>query len=225
MALRVRIDPVERATVASVTGETLQLRQQVAAAFARDGIEDAKRTNQRVLGRVPPYTVTVDGRQGAPLESVDPDRGTIEVEFELFADLLGWIGETLVERSPKRSGRYRRGWTLFADGVEVATGGSIPPAEKYVFVNLEPYSRKIEIGKTESGRAFVIQVPNRIAERTAKDARSRFGSQAKIVYGFESVQSGGAISRWAGAKRGGRRNRGREWLTRQPAIIVYPKER
>jgi hypothetical protein len=224
MALKVKIDPVERVTAATVLGETVAIRKAAAAQFARDGIEEAKRTNRSVLGRVPPYSVTVDGREGAPLDSVNPDRGSIDVEFELFVDLLVWIGQTLVERSPKRSGRYRRGWALFADGIEVPIDASIPPADKYVFVNLEPYSRKIEIGRTHSGRAFVIQVPNRIAERTAKDARSRFGNQAKIVYGFESVQSGGAITRWARSTRSRRRRR-RDWLTRQPAVIVYAKER
>ena len=51
-----------------------------------------------------------------------------------------------------------------------------PLASEYVFLNTVPYARKIEIGKTESGRDFVIQVPNRIYERTANDAQARFGN-------------------------------------------------
>src|SRR5690349_20026663 len=119
MPLAIKIDPVERVTTAVVLGDTYALRQQEAAAFARSGIADARALNQRVLRRVPPYTVTVDGREGVALESVNPDRGEIIAEFEWVTDLLVWIGQTLVERSTRISGYYQRGWTLFADGVEV----------------------------------------------------------------------------------------------------------
>lgn len=226
MPVTIKIDPAERVTVASILGETLRERQVAAAAFARQGIAEADAINRTVLGRTPPRTITVDGREGAALDSVNPDRGTILVEWELVTDLLEWIGDELVARSPKLSGRFRESWTLFADGIETPLGGVIPPADKYVFVNLQPYARKIEIGKTKSGRNFVIQVPNRIAERTAKDARRRFGNQAKVMFGYESVQAGGAINTWASGTRSGGKRRGRarkDWLTRQPAIIVYMK--
>lgn len=235
MALRVKIDPVERFTEASVRADlALPEQKREVAAFVSEGIAEADQTNARILGRVPPRTITVDGRPGAALDTVNPDGGSIIIEWELTEGVLRWIAVELVNRSPHISGRYQRGWTLFADGVEVPIGNVIPNAEKYVFVNLEPYSRKIEIGKTKSGRAFVIQVPNRIAERTARDARSRFGNQAKILYGFESIQTGGAVTSWArsGSGRAWARARSHrrealhhEWLTRQPAIIVYPNQR
>jgi hypothetical protein len=69
-----------------------------------------------------------------------------------------------------------------ADGNEVTPGGAIPQATQYVFVNEQPYAHKIEIGTTESGRAFVIQVPNRIYERVANDAMSRFEKIASIIF-------------------------------------------
>ena len=131
-----------------------------------------------------PLTVTVDGVPNAPLETVDPDGGSIIAEWDILVDgLLRWIAEQLVARSPVVSGAYRRGHTLYVDGTEVPIGGDIRPsadAEEYVFLNPVPYARKIEVGKTKAGRAFVIQVPNHIYERTAKDARARFGNQAKI---------------------------------------------
>ena len=60
----------------------------------------------------------------------------------------------------------------------------------YTFVNVTDYARKIEVGKTESGRDFVVQVPNRIAERTAKDATKTFGNVAKIRSVWISLQGG-----------------------------------
>jgi hypothetical protein len=151
------------------------------AQFARKVIADVDATNRTVLGRIPPPIVTVDGSRSGSLEGVKLDGGVITAEWEVIGDVLVWIGETLRERSPiGPSGHYRDAHTLFADGVEIPIGLQVPPAREYVFLNPVPYARKIEIGKTKAGRDFVIQVPNRIYERTATDARARFGNVAAI---------------------------------------------
>jgi hypothetical protein len=111
-------------------------------------------------------------------------------------DPLVWIAKRLRERSPVLSGDYRDAHILFADGKEVGTaadviaGMEVPAADVYAFANTVPYSRKIEIGKTKDGRDFVIQVPNRIYERTANDAKGRFSSIAVIEFGLRGVISG-----------------------------------
>lgn len=181
MAVKTRIDSVSR-DIGLIVNETLSpaAQRRAVADFARQEIAEADATNKRILGRVPPRTTTVDGRQGASLESVKVSGGTIITEWEIVSDVLVWIGDTLRERSPVVSGDYRKGWTLLADGQVVDEGGEVPVAEVYTFVNIVPYARKIEVGKTDSGRDFVIQVPNRIAERTAKDAAARFGNIARI---------------------------------------------
>lgn len=195
MPVRARIDPVERITEAQIRADLLLPEQKRAAAdFVRAGIAEADATNQRILGRIPPKTITVDGRRGAALESVNPNGGDVIVEYDVFVDVLRQIADMLVERSPVVSGAYKRGHTLFADGREVPLGGNIPLADEYVFINSVPYARKIEVGKTKSGRAFVIQVPNRIYERTAKDAKSRFGNSADISFGYRQAQGSSATS-------------------------------
>lgn len=190
MAVRTKIDPIAndiRLIVSDLLSPEAQSR--AVADFARGEIATADDTNRSILGRFPPKVVTVDGNPGAALETVKPNGGVIVAEWEIFSDVLIWIGQTLRDRSPVGpSGDYRDGWTVLADGVEVPHGQEIPPAEVVTFVNTVPYSRKIEIGKTESGRDFVVQVPNRIAERTAKDAASRFGNVAKIRSVWISLQ-------------------------------------
>jgi hypothetical protein len=187
MALRVRIEPVQKSVEATIRADLEPAAQKkAAAAFARAGIDEASATNRRILGRDPPLTITVDGHKNAPLESVNPDGGTIIAEWELVEGLLQWIADELVARSPVISGAYKRGHTLFADGIEVPVGGTIPPSDEYVFINLVPYARRIEVGKTKAGRDFVIQVPNKIYERTQKDARARFGNQASITLSYRS---------------------------------------
>lgn len=227
MGFSVKFDPVEKITSVDVRNDISEPEQQKAAAdFVKAGIEEAKATNRSIFGAVPPYTVTVDGNQNASLDSVNPDGGTVIVEFELVGEVLQWIAETLVERSPVISGDYKRGHTLYADSVEIDPFGAVPQAEQYVFTNSVPYTRKIEIGKTKSGRDFVIQVANRIYERTAEDAKAKFGNQAKIRFAYQSLQ-GGAVGKWAAspsaqrlASRHKRRTKSTAWLTNQPAIIV-----
>ncbi len=162
-------------------------RSAAVAGFAREKITEAEEQNKRILGRIPSRKHWVDGRPEAPLESVNPDRGKIVVEFELIEDVLRWIGEELVQRSPYESGDYQKAHTLFVDGKEVEPGGQIPFGDEYVFTNMLPYSRKLEIGKTKTGRDFLVSVPNRIYERTAKDARARFGNVAKILFTYRGI--------------------------------------
>jgi hypothetical protein len=187
MAVRTRIDSVAT-DISLIISDMLSPEAQgrAAAQFARDAISDADATNKRILGRIPPRTTTVDGMAGAALERVKPAGGSIIVEWELINDVLSWIAQTLQDRSPRISGDYKRGHTLFADGVETALGAQIPTADVYTFINLVPYARRLEVGKTDSGRDFLIQVPNRIYERTYRDAKARFGNQAKITFGYET---------------------------------------
>lgn len=181
MAVRTRIDSIATDINLIVSRDLSPAGQSRAIAdYARTEIARADDKNKRILGRVPPRVITVDGRKGGQLEDVRPKGGSIITEWEIVSDVLVWIGDTLRDRSPFVSGEFREGWMLLADGQVVEQGGQIPPADVYTFVNVVPYARKIEVGKTTSGRDFVIQVPNRIAERTAKDATARFGNIAKI---------------------------------------------
>ena len=186
MSLSVRVVSVEKSIVATLRRDlSLEEQKKTAAAFAQIGIEEARAHNRRILGRDPPMTITVDGRKTDNLESVNPNGGNIIAEWELIEGVLAWIGKELVECSPSGpSGAYIRGHKMFADGTETIPGEKIPPADEYLFTNVVPYARRLEVGKTKSGRPFLIQVPNKIYERVAKDARRKFGTGADIQYTF-----------------------------------------
>lgn len=218
MAVTTKIDSIER-DVQLIVDDMLSPEAQgsAIAAYASEQIMAVDAVNRQILGRTPPRRTWVNGREGADLDSVRPG-GAIVTEWELFGDVLRWIASTLVDRSPRISGDYIKGHTLFADGVEVPIGGEVPDADEYVFLNLVPYARKIEIGKTRSGRDFVIQVPNRIYERTANDARSRFGNMASIRFTYRAPE-GGAILR-SGRSRSAAKH---ERALRVPAILIRLK--
>jgi hypothetical protein len=152
------------------------------AAFAAETIEEAKTQNKQVLGVVPPYDVFVDGREGAPLASVKPD-GVIRAEFQLVNEALAWISTQLQLHSPVLTGRYAKSHELFADGVDTENPNIAPPAEEYVFMNIQPYARKIERGMSP-------QAPDGVYQAVATLAQRRFGNVARITFSYRTVTGG-----------------------------------
>lgn len=223
MALRTRVDAINL-DYNLLLADTLspQAQSEAFASAAGQIIEDAKQQNQKVLGKVPPYTVAVDGRIGAPLSSVRPD-GMVFVEFELVFEAISWIGDMLRKYSPVKSGRYQDSHVLLADGVAVDNEAVPPLAERYEYVNVQPYSRKIERGLSSQRPEGVYQSVAQLASSTSK-----FGNVAKVKFGYVTPQFG-AIDKWASSPAGAawahRKSRRRkelhgEWLRRQPAIII-----
>lgn len=187
MAVSFRADPIDRMTRTLLAGLNEQ-RKVMAAQFAREEIARAEAINKVATGGEVKYTVSVDGRVGAPLESVNTSGGSIIAEFNLGTDVLRWIADKLKARSPSRTGRYIGAQIMLADGREVSPYGRVPPADEYTFVDTAPYAAKIEAGKTKSGRTFTISTSNaRVYERTAREARSLFKDVADIQYGFTSL--------------------------------------
>lgn len=182
MPVRVKVDPINR-DIDLLLSQDLSpsAMSQVFAEYAHGEIEDAKQTNARILGRVPRHTVTVDGREGAPLTTVRPD-GVIVAEFELVQDLLIWIDQQLVTHSPRKSGQYARSHVLFADGVE-ADVSKPRLAQEYVFINVQPYARKIERGSSS-------QAPDGVYQAVSVLARRRFGNVARVTFSYRTVQGG-----------------------------------
>lgn len=210
--MKVRIDPVDQWVNITVDELLSPLaRSKAIADFARKELVEALDGNARVLGTVTPYEQFVDGRKGASLESVNPDRGVIVFEFELIADVLRWIHAELVERSPRGpaggAGTYRDAHRLFADGREIALGPDLPEAAEYSFTNTVPYARKLEIGTTESGRPFVIRTEPRLYDQVSAEAARRFKGTVKIAYTFRALAGGYRTKRGA---------------MRYPTIIVRP---
>jgi hypothetical protein len=172
------------------------------AAFAAETIAEASAQNKQVLGVVPPHEIFVDGREGAPLTSVKPD-GVIRVEYELVNEALAWINTQLQLHSPVLTGRFAKSHELFADGVDTENPNAAPPAEEYVFINIQPYARKIERGQSS-------QAPDGVYQAVATLAQRRFGNVAKITFSYRTPIGGKLI----GGRKGDRSD------LRNPAIIV-----
>jgi hypothetical protein len=212
MPVTVRVEPIDR-DVRLIIDETLSpaARSKMFAADALAFIQEGDEINRRVLGRVPPRKVYVDGREGAPLDSVRPD-GVIVAEWEILSDLIVWIGEQLVANSPRLSGRYAASHVLFADGEEVPIGEEVPAADEYVFLNIQPYARKIEGDGTRSpeSRQAPEGVYRLVAALAQREARFRGAGNVRVTFSFRTAVGPSII----GGRRGNRSQ------ARNPAIIV-----
>lgn len=226
MAVRTKITPINR-NIELIMNRTLspEAQSRRLAAYARERLAEAQEINRQALGSIPPHDTFVDRRQGAPLESVKPD-GVIVFDFELLDDLFAWIGEQLVVHAPVNSGDYQRSFVFFADGVEVEPGGNVPPAHEYVFLNTQPYARKIERGLSD-------QAPDGVFQAVATLAKKRFGNLASIRFSYRALSEGSIMAYQPVGSAAGRDRRGRftasgadrtaqkmEQSLRTPAIVI-----
>jgi hypothetical protein len=133
------------------------LRDQVGApGFQRLHARIARQELARVLGGFgadrPTVTRFVDGREGAPEDSVKL-YGVIRYEFARTARIATEALQMARDLSPAKSGLYKRSWFLMVDGREVR--GKVPlTAREVTLTNDVPYHRKLEM---TVGREAVIK--------------------------------------------------------------------
>jgi hypothetical protein len=202
----------------------------------RDGkallVRTAKQGHARIMrdaaargGGVPSFEAFAN-QPGRPVEAVILP-GPIVYKYRYLREVVVAALAALRAASPVRSGRYRESHTLYIDGVAFrSVPREIPPGADVMIANSVPYARRLEIGKTESGRAFVIQVPDRIYERTAKKLQGRFRNLAKLTFSYATLPGAHTIK--GGLKPSysigeGRRRQRRQQVgkaVKAPAIVI-----
>ena len=221
MAIRGRVETFDRDIELILSNDlSPKARSERLAQFAKQELVTAEAKNRSALGYVPPHETFVDGRRGAPVETVKAD-GTVIFEFSLIETALAAIAQILIIASPVLTGQFRSSIALFADGDEVEPGQTPPNANEYAFVPSTPYARKIE-------RGLSAQAPDGLFQVAAALASRRFGNIARIRFGYRSLNAG-AVGGWAATAsaralaqrvRGGNPVNHTDWLTRQPAVII-----
>ena len=151
------------------------------AAFAREQLADAEKVNADALGFKPQHTVAVDGVAGASEDRVRPD-GVIVYTFDLMPDVFGWIATELETVAPVLSGRFRRSFAFFVDGVLTDVTGEIPEGREFVLQSSVAYAGKIE-GKHKPPESR--QAPNGVFEAVAALARMRY-PQLDISFSYRA---------------------------------------
>ncbi|NEV75469.1 hypothetical protein DYI24_00035 [Rhodopseudomonas sp. BR0C11] len=116
------------------------------------------------------YDRYVNGRLGAPEESVQPP-GPILYVFKYWREIVEFALDTLIERSPEKSGRYKQSWfVMLPGGGRVQDIDAIPINATVIICNDQPYSRKIDVGHMR------MSVPPGVVEDGRKAVLSRYGN-------------------------------------------------
>ena len=115
------------------------------------------------------YDRYVNGREGAEEETVIPP-GPILYVFRYWVEIIEFTLQSLVERSPDKSGQYKRSWFVMTPGGRAKRFDEIPINATVIFTNDQPYSRKIDVGHMQ------MSVPPGVVEDVRKMVMARFGN-------------------------------------------------
>lgn len=173
-------------------------------------------------GIKPQTSIIVDGRE-ASLNDVRAT-STVLLSWDYRAEVVKAAFEELRARSPYVSGTYQRSFFAMVDGrgldyMQVPTPISLRNATVLEVTNNVRYARRLEVGVTESGRAFVKQVEPHIVESVSRQLRREFGSVAKISFGYVELASAYAAKTNA-FRRAGDKDRGKGIAVTYPAIRI-----
>jgi hypothetical protein len=152
------------------------------------------------------YVTSVNGRVGVQIESVTPP-GPIVLTGLWWPEILSYGVAFAAERSPVRSGRYRRSWFVMANGSQASDYAAIPLAAECIITNDQPYSRRIEVGRQR------VNVPPGIVEDLVSALRRRFGDLISVQRKFINLEGSYRL-------KGGRRPRRGEHVVTYPAAII-----
>lgn len=154
---------------------------------ARAGNAENMRQATALLGHAPEVTGYAN-RPGNPVDQVAMP-GPIVYRYGYLRAAIRLALQTLRDQSPVASGTYRDAHTLFIDGRPVAgLPDRIPAGAEIMIANPVPYARRLEVGRTKSGRSFVLRVPDAIYERVAKRIlQPRFGAIARFTFNYVTL--------------------------------------
>jgi len=166
--------------------------QGVREEIQRQLVATAKREHAKIMQADPRpsrFIRTVDGVRGAREEVVKPD-GTIIYVYPRLNEVVQAALDLLFELSPVHSGAYRKGHTLFVDGVEARNLEAWDGQGEILISNVLPYSRKIELGK------MTMRVPgtDHVYEQAEFVLMQRFGNQARIRFTFRGLMTGSVLT-------------------------------
>lgn len=190
---------------------------------ARQGHERIMRDQAARAGVFPEWDAYANSPGNTNLDSVRLP-GPIVYRYRYRREIVLAALKALYAASPVQSGAYRNAHTLFVDGVPASPEAALTGREVAI-ANPLPYARRLEIGKTESGRDFLVSVPNRIYERAAKKLAAQYRIAAQISFGYMTVPGSyavrgrlGASYAIAGVRRRRRQRAGAQ--VQAPAIFI-----
>ena len=195
---------------------------------ARQGHVRIMREQTARSGSVPIYKAWANSPANTNIATVKAP-GPIVYEYYYSAEIVKEALKMLQDMSPVESGKYKRSHGLWIDGLPVKPDTPLSPEHEIFIANTVDYSRRLEVGKTTSGRQFTIQKKySHIYERATKRLNAKYENVANIYFGYVQLPGAWEIKGRlpphymlpTGKKRKRRQNVGE--LVRAPAIFIEP---
>jgi hypothetical protein len=141
------------------------------AKFAREQLDETIASG----AGSPIYDLYVNDRPAVSEDEVEM-AGSILYVFSWWGDIIATALEELIKRSPKKSGRYASSFVVLVDGHVVAPGSPISASAEVIITNVQPYTRKVEVG------GMVMNVPPRVFDRAKRGIDRRVGGRKRGVF-------------------------------------------
>lgn len=174
----------------------------------------------------------VDGTEGLVEERVGPaPHGQIVYKFNSLGTVCTFALSFLVNRSPARSGRFRKGFYLGIDGKFVQMAQFNPEAltvnvKEIVIGNVEPYSRKVDT-QLIGNRKLSFSVPPGLFDDAVSAIKSRFGTLVDVKRVYTMRFPGQYILKQEqyhqSGKRAGRARKRAGKPVESPALVITPR--
>lgn len=135
---------------------------------------------------------STDGERERPYEEVRPD-GTIFLWWDYRSEVVAACFSELRARSPVSTNHYRESFFVILDHVElgyseVPTAQQLHGVEEVIITNDVPYSRRLEVGVTNSGAPFVKQVDPHIFESAMEAVRRQYAGVVVVDFNYIDLQ-------------------------------------
>lgn len=172
-------------------------------------------------------TMVVDGRRDASTADIKATSRIILDWNYITEAAIRTIGYLRLH-GPEQSGRWKDSIVLLIDGHEHHVDQPIPVDTAQVTVVVAAdYARKLEVGRTESGRAFSIQVPMHFVEASKIILQNQMRGVAEFEFIYVDLAGAHVNTSVAGTHRrifrSGRARIGRprnDTTVRYPAILI-----
>jgi hypothetical protein len=161
------------------------------------------------------YERFVNGRRGAVEEQVIAP-GPILYVFSWWPEIIRFGLESLIARSPEKSGDFKRGWFVMVNDAVVSDYDTIPVDATVTLTNRQPYSRKIEVGHMR------MSVPHGVAEDVRGMVSRQYGAIVSVQKKMILLPNGYVLK---GRFRRGYREHARAGLqkdTQRGQPVTYP---
>lgn len=196
--------------------------------FARDGHDKIMREQTARAGFAPQWDAYANVPANTNLETVKLP-GPIVYRYRYINEVVFETIRALQDASPVDSGEYKDSHFAWVNGdkVRLERNSELNRGDEVFVANTVPYSRRLEVGKTDSGRPFVMKVDPHIYERVMKTVLiPKYGKVAKFRHGYVTLPNAWVIKGRLGPHYlldNGKRRKRRQQIgekVRAPAIFI-----